>query len=404
MSQAAKRFIGLDIHKAYMVVGAIDREQKILFGPQHVFYKDFDTWITESLRESDHLVFEACNNAWTLHDRLSPHVEDITVAHAAQVKLIAHSMVKTDKRDALTLARLLAARLIPSVWVPPESVRELRALIHQRHELIEQRSATKSRLRALLNRYNIQAPGSNLEAQCYRDWWDNLGLPNAEHFIAHQNLALLDHLEAAIRTLEVELAQQSVSDEWCDSVTRLQQLPGMALINSMTVLSAIGDIARFPGAKQLVGYAGLGTRIRSSGDTHRSGRITKQGRVELRTTMVEAAWIAVQHDDFWREQFEAIAQRRGRGKAIVAVARKMLATIWHLLTKKEANRYADPAAIARRLMRWGAYYSVAVSLGLRRIDFVRRELDRLQIGHTLESVNFSGRVNMLPPPGSVPIA
>jgi hypothetical protein len=160
----------------------------------------------------------------------------------------------------------------------------------------------------------------------------------------------------------------------------------------MTILSAIGDISRFANPKKLVGYSGLGVRVYSSGDTHRSGRITKSGRPELRTALIEAAWTAVQHDPFWRNQFELLAARRGNGRAIVAIARKMLVVVWYVLTRREADRHADIHAVARRLMRWGAYHRVASSLGLKRTAFVRRELDRLQIGHTLETLCISSEL------------
>jgi transposase len=117
--------------------------------------------------------------------------------------------------------------------------------------------------------------------------------------------------------------------------------------------------------------------------------------------MIEAAWVAVQRDSYWQQRFEALAARRGKGRAIVAIARKLLVVLWHVLTKREADRHANLPAVARRLMQWGAYYGVASSLGLKRTAFVRRELDRLQIGQSLETLRFRGRLNHLPPPGTV---
>ncbi|NIN66898.1 MAG: transposase, partial [Anaerolineae bacterium] len=89
---------------------------------------------------------EATANAWYIHDLLEPLVGRVVVAHPYHVKLITASFIKTDKRDTLALARLLAAGLIPTVWVPPRHVRELRALVVHRQRLISQRSAAKNRL------------------------------------------------------------------------------------------------------------------------------------------------------------------------------------------------------------------------------------------------------------------
>jgi transposase len=404
MATSPHRYIGLDVHKEYLVAAAVDKRQNLLMAPQRVNYSDLTDWITHELQPTDAVVLEACSNAWTIHDQLEPHVAHVTVAHAAHVKLIASSLIKTDKRDALALARLLAADLIPPVWVPPDHVRELRALVHHRRKLVEQRSAAKSQLRALLNRHHVFPPMDYVDVQKHRVWWDSVPLSDADLFIARQLLALLDHLAGALQDLERQLAQLSVTDQWCAQVASLLQVPGIAMLSAMTILAAIGDIQRFPTAKHLVGYSGLSPRVYSSGQKNHGGRITKAGRKELRTALIEAAWTAVQTDPFWERRFEELAERRGRGRAIVAIARKMLVVVWHLLTQGEADHFADPAAVARRFMRWGAYYGVAASLGLQRTAFVRRELDRLGIGQSVESLPFSGRLNRLPAPGSVPIS
>ena len=132
----------------------------------------------------------------------------------------------------------------------------------------------------------------------------------------------------------------------------------------MTILSAIGDITRFKHAKELVGYAGLGASVHDSGLTHRTGRITKQGRQELRTTLVEAAWSAVEYSPYWQAEFERLTRRLDqmkatpalrraqRGARVVAVARKLLAVVWHVLTEQAADQHAAVKLVATKLMRW----------------------------------------------------
>src|SRR5258707_1134059 len=122
------RFVGLDVHKHYVLVSAIDAHQQIVLPPRRVGFDEFDTWIHRHLRAADAVVLEATTNAWHLVDQLTPLVASVTVAHPLMVKLISAARVKTDARDSVNLARLLAAGLIPEVWVPPPAVRELRAL------------------------------------------------------------------------------------------------------------------------------------------------------------------------------------------------------------------------------------------------------------------------------------
>lgn len=120
------------------------------------------------------------------------------------------------------------------------------------------------------------------------------------------------------------------------------QLPGFGIIVAMTVLAAIGDITRFPSAKKLVGYAGLGASVHASGETHRTGRITKSGRKDLRWIMVEAARIAVLYHDYWKQAYARLEKRLGANKAIIVIARKLLVVVWHVLTDHEADRHVSP--------------------------------------------------------------
>ncbi len=278
-------------------------------------------------------MLEATSNAWALYDRVKPLVARVVVANPLKLKLIAASTVKTDRRDTLALARLLAADLVPEVWVPPSHVRELRALIGHRQRLVRQRTMAKNRLRRLIQRHQIVPAVDNPFAAAHRTWWDTLSLAPAERLRAHHDLALLDYLAGLLDEVEAELAQLSRQAPWVTQVPFLLHLPGIGLTTAMTVLSAIGEVNRFPSAKQLVGYSGLGNRVHASGQVERRGGITKQGRTELRTALVEAAWAAVRVDRYWRERFEHLAAHIGQAKAIVALARKLLVVIWHVLRK-----------------------------------------------------------------------
>jgi len=394
--EAIQRFVALDVHKTYVVVGAVNARQEVVLHPRRVSFAQFDDWVKKNLRHTDSVVLEATTNAWYIHDLLEPLVAPVVVAHPYHVKLIAASFIKTDKRDTLALARLLAANLIPAVWVPPLHVRELRALVAHPKRLVSQRSAAKNRLRSLLHRHNIVPPGGETFSTANRTWWESLPVCRTEKLRARQDLAIIDHLSPLIEEVEAELARLSVSDPWVHQVPFLIQLPGIALLTAMTILSAIGDIIRFPTAKKLVGYSGLGAKVHASGQTQRTRGITKQGRRELRTAMIEAAWVAVRTHPSWRTRFEKLVLRIGKQKAIVAIARKLLVVVWHVLTARVANRQADPEAVARKAMTWGTRYRLAANLGLTRTEFVRQELDHLGIGQGLERLKYGSRVYELP--------
>ncbi|MBE7557230.1 MAG: transposase [Anaerolineales bacterium] len=170
----------------------------------------------------------------------------------------------------------------------PEYVRELRALIHHRQRLISQQTRIKNQLQSLLHRHHLVPPGGKLFGATNRAWWLGLGLTSSEKLRLRQDLILLDQLDPLISEVETEINRLSLAEPWADLTPYLLQLPGIGLITAMTILSAIGEIERFPTAK-----AGrlrrAGAKVHSSGLTHRTGGITKQGRKELRRVLIEAA-------------------------------------------------------------------------------------------------------------------
>jgi transposase len=397
MAEIIARFVALDLHKDYVMVAALDTHKRVVLPPRRVLLDQFAAWAVRSLQSTDQVVLEATTNAWYIYDLLEPLVARVVVADPAKAKAKMALPVKTDKRDTLGLAELLVTDSVPAVWVPPVPVRELRSLLAHRQRLVHQRTATKNRLRNLLLRHHIVPPAGELFAAHQRAWWDQQQLAPIERLRAQQDLATISHLDQLLKEVDREVTHLSGQAPWNEMVPWVLQLPGMGLLTTMTILSASGDIARFPRAKQLVGYSGLGARVHASGQTHHSGGITKQGRTELRAALVEAAWAAVRHAPHWRRQFAHFAARIGDAKAIVAIARKLLVVIWHVLTARAADRHADVPAIARRLVRWGTRYRLATLLGLSRAAFVRQQLDRLGLGAEVETVSFNGGVIRLPP-------
>ena len=95
------RYVGLDVHKHYVMVGAVDQTQQTVLPPRRVTLADLESWAEKHLRPTDHVVLEATTNAWYIHDLLEPLVGRVVVAHPPQVKLIAAAMVKTDKKEVV---------------------------------------------------------------------------------------------------------------------------------------------------------------------------------------------------------------------------------------------------------------------------------------------------------------
>jgi transposase len=195
--------------------------------------------------------------------------------------------------------------------------------------------------------------------------------------IRHQ-LVVHDGLAPLIAEAETELFRLSQQEPWRDQVVFLVQLPGIQVLTAMVLLAAIGDINRFPKDRFLVGYAGLGTKVHDSGETRRQGHITKRGRRELRTTMVEAAWSAVRWHPFWKAEFKRLVEVKHLNPkvAAIAIARRLLVVVWHVLSKREADRQAIPDGVARKFMVW-AYRVRQTGRAAKTSTFVRAELSKL---------------------------
>jgi transposase len=387
-SPSYDRSIAVDLHKDYVVVGAVNARLETVLSPRRIELNAWPRWATANLKPTDALVVESTSNAWDFYDQVAPLVGRAVVANPRLVKLIAAARVKTDKVDTMSLAKLLAVNLIPEVWVPPLIVREARGLLAHRRRLVRNRTMVSNRLQSLLLRHILPPPEGNLFGLVNRHWWDSLPVSATEKLRIRQDLATLDHLAPQIAELDAEISRLSTQEPWADQATFVMQLPGFSTLLTMTILAAVGDISRFPHPKQLVGYAGLGASVHDSGQTHKTGRITKTGRRELRWSLVEAAWSAVRYFPYWKSQFDRLAHRMPENQAIVAIARKLLVTIWYVLSKQIADRQADPVRVATKLMRWSWELTDEQRGGLTSRQFIRYHLMRLNLGHDLSHISY----------------
>jgi transposase len=389
------RFIGLDVHKHYLVAAGVDAELHQVLGPQRVQLTDLDQWLRRTVWVSDALVLEMTTNTFQMYDDLAPFVHSVTVVHPPHVALLTRVQVRTDKLAALTLARLHAVGLLPPVWVPPPEVRDQRAVLAQRAKMARLSTQAKNRLHALLHRRHLLPPRHEPFAPERRDWWLALPLSLLERAQVECDLATLAFARSQITRLEATLS--GLAAEQNDRLVSLLQLLGLAVISGLTLLAAIGDVGRFPTAKHLVGYAGLGARVHDSGQTHHTGRITKTGRRDIRAVMVEAAHTASRVHPYWRAELARLEPRLGHNKAIVAIARKLLVVTWHALSDGEADHMAEPEQVARKLMQHAYRLGMACRpSGLTCGQYVRQQLDRLGLGAELTAIRWRNRTIALP--------
>jgi transposase len=391
------RYIGLDVHKYYITVAGMNQAQEMVLRPRHVEMARFKKWAEENLRDTDEVVLEATTNTWDVYDTVVPLVKRVVVAHPAEVKQIANARVKTDTQDVNRLIRLLIADLVPEVWVPPLEVRELRALLSYRWRLVKMATAIQNRLHSLLHRHNLQAPEGKVDTGENREWWEQLKLSPLETLRLQQELQSLRMVRAHILEVDKQLGCLSTSERWSGQAIHVMQLPGVGLVVAMTILAAIGDIKRFESPKQLVGYAGLGAGVHDSGQKHQGKGITKSGRKELRWALVEAAWQAIRSNPRLRAQYDALCKRKHPNQAIVAIARKLLVTLWYLLSEQESYALSSDEDLAYKMLTWSWHMDKSALRGMTNQQFAKYGLLQLGRGEDLTRIVKGGRPRRIAP-------
>lgn len=398
MKDSGKRYIGLDVHKHYLLAVGVDDDLNVVLPVRRVEFSYLEAWMKKTLTRQDEVVLEMTTNTWQLYDELCGHAGSVTVVHPPHVALITRSLVMNDKIAASILARLLAKGLLVGIWIPPQDIRELRGLVAQRKKMTGLATQAKNRLHAVLQRHHWIPPEGNPFRTSQNNWWLALPLGSLEKVNVQGNLETLQFAEKQLlrlTSLLEEIANQN------DQVTRLLQLPGFGVVTAVTVWAAIGEVHRFADPQHLVGYAGLGTKVHDSGMTSRSGRITKAGRRDLRVVLIEAAQVAANSHPHWKAELARLQPRLGRNKAIVAIARKLLVTVWYILAQHKTDRFAQPEAVAQKLLKFA--YQLGKEnrpKGQSAAQFVRQHLDTLQLGQDLTSIAWGSKKPIPLPPSA----
>lgn len=343
------RAIGLDVHRDFCEV-AISDEGRVTRGERFATTPEAVEVFARTLRPDDEVVLEATGGSVRIARILEPHVRRVVVANAADVRAISWARVKSDRFDARTLARLLAADMIPGVWVPDEDTLALRRRVARRAALTRQLVRAKNEVHAVVMRCLLgRPPVSDLFGVKGRRWLAAQDLPDAEVETAASGLRQIDFLGAEIKAIDELIAKTATGSP---EFRRLMTIPGVDIGTAAAVMAAIGDIHRFNSPRELVAYLGLDPTSRQSGEQPIvGGRISKRGNPQARSLLVEASWTTIRSPGPLRAFHERVRAKRGPNKAAVAVARKLTVLCWHLLTKEQDYAFGRPSLTRQKLRR-----------------------------------------------------
>ena len=333
-------FTGCDAHKKYSIFTVIDSECRLQFTQRVEHNREEFRAFIKTLAPGMPIAVESTSNWYWLIEELEKAGHRPVLTHAGKAKLMMGNINKTDKLDALGLAKLLRNGTLPSVWIPPSEIRDQRELPRMRLVLVHMRTMLKNRIHATFAKYGINfgeisdlfgKRGRQAIADAMRE------LPPETVCSIEQELELLDQVQA-----QIEIAEERIKE--VIKVTPVMQLlmtmPGVGAVLAIGIALEMGDVSRFPDSAHFASYAGTVSRVSSSGGKTRMGKVRPDVNRYLKYAFIEAVNVTVMNQERWANRhtvllYQRIKERRGHGKAVVAVARHLAEAAYSIVKNGE---------------------------------------------------------------------
>jgi transposase len=293
MPQSSTLYIGMDVHKDSIAVAYVAKEHDaavVYLGTIGTRQCDIDTLIRKLQSKSKHLVFvyEAGPCGYWLYRYFTQKGYVCWVIAPSLIPKKAGDRVKTDRRDALPLARLMRSGDLTPVYVPAVEDEAIRDLSRAREDVLRDLKAAKLRLTAFLLRHDIRYTGRATWGPAYLRWLSEVVCPTpAQQIVFREYVRAVSEHTARRQRLEQELTDQAQTWRLAPVVDALQALRGVQFTTAVTTVAELGDVTRFDNPRQLMDYVGLTPSESSRGEWHRQGSITKSDTAgELRRCRV----------------------------------------------------------------------------------------------------------------------
>ncbi len=374
--QKKVRFLGLDVHAETIAVAVAEADGEVRSLGVIPNRGESIRKLVKRLGPAEHLraCYEAGPTGYVLYWQLTELGVECVVIAPTLVPVKAGDRVKTDRRDALKLARSHRAGDLTAVWVPDAASEALRDLVRAREAAKQDQLRARHRLSKFLLRTGQRATaGVNAWTELYMAWVRQLRYEQwGQEATRLDYLHEVEHMGARVKRLEEAITEavKLASPQVQEVVRGLQALRGIAEISAVTIVAELGQIARFENARQLMGYSGAVPRENSSGQRQQRGGITKTGNAHLRRIAIEAAWsyrlkpavgpgLRKRQKDVpepikeiaWKAQLRLhkryarlAAAGKDQRKIVTAVGRELLGFIWAIGVKVETAARQSIAA------------------------------------------------------------
>jgi transposase len=289
--------------------------------------------------ENPEVVLEATYGWYWLADLLSDMGAKVHLANPSGLNW-ENRRVKNDERDALDLVKKLRLGELPEAWIAPPEVREIRELVRYRAKLVHMRSGLKSQVHSVMAKHGILPARLDIFGPGGTAQLDLLRLPSGYANRIESLRDLIIFFDREVTMIEREIHQMLKDDSGYKAI---QAVPGIGRVFAAIFVAEIGDVSRFASADKLCSWAGLTPKHRESDVKVVRGRITKMGSKLVRWAAIEAT-AKNRGTKKIQADFRRIAARRGKQKAHVAVARKILTLVYYGLRDGEIRSLAPKAA------------------------------------------------------------
>lgn len=326
--------VGIDVHRQSWSV-CIIREREIIFRgvicPQTKNLLDIFARHQVTAKNS-RIAYEIGGSGFWLYDELTAAHFEVVVAAPCQIPREV-TRIKTDARDSLELARLLQGGMLRCISIPTPEERAVRDLVRTRGMLVENRTSMLRRIKAKLMFQGIDYGDQNWSGK-FKEWIRAQTLATEVRQSLEHVIFMVDVFDEQISCCEKEIAA-TLKENSGGVIEMYQSVPAFGKVTCAVLATELGDLRRFAAPEKAVAFVGLCPGEYSSGEKIRRGRITRQGNVQARTILVEAAWRLIRFDPEMRKFYGRLAVKKGGKRAIVAVARKLLHRLWTMFQTGE---------------------------------------------------------------------
>ena len=313
-------YIGVDIHARQQTLSYLDTADGAT-GQVELSHERDDIKGFYSKFEGEVIIgIEACGYTNWFEELMEQLGHQLLVGDAAEIRRLARRRQKNDRRDADLLLELLLHHEFPALFRYSRESREVLRQLRYRHKLVKLRTMVVNTLHALAINAGLSLRAKLLTTGGRRQL-AGLQLSVISQQQRDELLSLADELTRRIGTVEQWLQAQAKSDV---RVQRLQTHPGVGLLTSLCLVHTLGDLSRFPSTRKVAAYVGLDPMEDSSAERKAYGGISKAGSRLLRYLLVEAGQTAAKDDQHLKQFYRRLLPRRGKARAKVAVARKLL--------------------------------------------------------------------------------